>query len=70
MVKILGVSKNRSGRFQLVRSNKPTTILLLAEFVRYFPEFNKKRAKELAEKESLKREERLKALEQSIASKV
>ena len=57
MVKILHICKNTSGRYVLVRANKPLSITQQAQFVRTFPDLWRARVRALQEAEKQRREE-------------
>ena len=57
MVKILHIKNNASGRYKLVRANKPFSVVQQAQFVRTFPDVWRERVRTIQEAERQRREE-------------
>lgn len=57
MVKILHIKNNASGRYKLVRANKPLSVVQQAQFVRTFPDVWRDRVRAMQEAERQRREE-------------
>ena len=57
MVKILHIKNNASGRYKLVRANKPFSVVQQAQFVRTFPDVWRERVRNIQEAEKQRREE-------------
>ena len=57
MVKILHIKNSASGRYKLVRANKPFSVVQQAQFVRTFPDVWRERVRTIQEAERQRREE-------------